>query len=47
MRPTEQPTIPAILQQTDAVLRDLRLLMLELEAQDREAADRAPRDGAE
>jgi hypothetical protein len=36
------PLIPfaTTLEQTDAVLRDLRLLILELEAQERESADR-------
>jgi hypothetical protein len=43
MRPTDPPvTLAAILMQTDAVLRDLRVLLLELEAQEREAADRVP-----
>jgi hypothetical protein len=38
----DMPLIPVavILEQTDAVLRDLRLLLLELDAQDRETADR-------
>jgi hypothetical protein len=49
MRLADQPLVPIakILEKTDVVLRVLRLLMLELEAQDSEAVDRAaPRETA-